>query len=140
MTQPRPTRISDGIRIAIRHPSPAVALLAQTFSQSFENAPWIDTNLKIRFCIMLLDNYLESSVEERVGLRLIHKLRDKPLEFGIRLLKRDPQQGLEVLVGLVLYELRLVQLFDDGEQRGFITELLHQLFPEFSEEDHSEIV
>jgi hypothetical protein len=137
MAQLRSTRISDGIRIAIRHPSHAAALLAQTFSQSFENAPWIDSSMKIRFCIMLVDNYLESTIEEHAGLRLIKKLREKPIEFGIRLLKRNPQQGLEVLVGLVLYELRLVQLFDDNEQRAFFTELLSQLFPEFKEEAES---
>jgi hypothetical protein len=133
MTQSRAATISDGIRIAFRHPSHAAGLLAQTFSQLFDDAPWIDSNLKKRFCIALVSNFLESTIEERIGLRLIKKLRDKPITFGIRLLRRNPQKGLEILVALVLYELRLVQLFDNSEQGTFLTELLGRLFPEFEE-------
>jgi hypothetical protein len=57
-------------------------------------------------------------------------LRKKSIHFGIKLLKRYPHTGLEVLVNLVLDELINIQKYSQDDLFQFYNEVFLQFFPD----------
>lgn len=121
--------IEHGINMAIRHPEAGVELLARTFAIYFQGAPWINGDLKMRFCILFLSNLLDGAVEKQVSGRTMEKLVKKSMSFGIRLMKRWPDEGLKMLVAMVMRELRCNQHFSELEQQYFCEEVITVFFP-----------
>jgi len=122
--------IEHGINMAIRHPVAGVELLARTFAIYFQGAPWINSNLKMKFCIMFLSNLLDGDIEKQVSVRTMEKLIKKSLAFGIRLMKRWPDEGLKMLVAMVMRELRCNQRCSELELRYFCEEVITVFFPQ----------
>ncbi|MCL2690017.1 MAG: hypothetical protein FWE57_09270 [Chitinispirillia bacterium] len=122
--------IEHGINMAIRHPEAGVELLARTFAIYFQGAPWINSNLKMKFCIMFLSNLLDGAVEKQVSVRTMEKLIKKSLSFGIRLMKRWPDEGLKMLIAMVMRELRCNQHCSELELRYFCEEVIAVFFPQ----------
>ena len=116
--------------MAIRHPDSGINLLARTFARNFEGAPWISGELKLKFCILFLGNLIDGSVERDLDHQLVQKVLKKPMQFGIRLLKRSPDEGLRMLVALVMHELREEQRYSDSDFHKFYEEVIVTFFPE----------
>jgi len=122
--------IERGINMAIRHPEAGVELLARTFARYFQGAPWINGDLKMRFCILFLSNLLDGSVEREVSAQTMEKLIKKTVSFGIRLMKRWPEEGLKMLVAMVMRELRCNQHCSELELQYFCEEVIAVFFPQ----------
>jgi hypothetical protein len=125
--------IEHGINMAIRHPEAGVELLARTFAIYFQGAPWINGDLKMRFCILFLSNLLDGAVEKQVSARTMEKLVKKSMSFGIRLMKRWPDEGLKMLVAMVMRELRCNQRCSELELQYFCEEVITVFFPQESQ-------
>ncbi len=126
------TTIQTTIQIAVRHPESASALMAKTFAAHFDGAQWIDREMRLQFCILFLGNLIDSNIEESVGAALIDRLEARSLEFGMRMLKRNPDTGLKILIVLIMKELRTRQKFESEEQMSFYKEILARFFPEIN--------
>ncbi|MDR0305436.1 MAG: hypothetical protein LBI42_01220 [Chitinispirillales bacterium] len=122
--------IEHGISMAIRHPEAGVELLARTFARHFQGAPWINGDLKMRFCILFLSNLLDGGVEREVSGRTLEKLVKKTVSFGIRLMKRWPDEGLKMLVAMIMRELKCNQHCSELEQQYFCEEVIAVFFPQ----------
>lgn len=122
--------IKNSIKIAVRHPWSGTQLLASTISGEFNKAPWINRELKLKFCFLFMKNLLEERPESKPNPALVNKIGKRSLCAGIRLLKRYPEKGLHVLVSLVLTELKSTQKFTQIQIIEFYHELLNDLFPE----------
>jgi len=125
--------IEHGINMAIRRPEAGVKLLARTFAIYFQGAPWINSNLKMKFCILFLSNLLDGAVEKQVSVHTMEKLIKKSLSFGIRLMKRWPDEGLKMLVAMIMRELRCNQRCSELELRYFCEEVIAVFFPQEAE-------
>ncbi len=121
--------IQKGIRLAVRRPNQCARLLAKSFSQLLDDEDWIDATLKFRFCVLFIDNIIDQTVEKEVDKTLLIKIKHMPLRKGLRLLKRYPEEGMKVLVALVIEELRDQQKLGWNEQIDFYDELFTKLFP-----------
>jgi hypothetical protein len=131
--------IAQGIHLAIRKPQSGAELLAKTVAQCFNGAPWINTSIRMQFCILFLGNLIDNHVENDVDTSLLQRLKDKGLLFGIRLLKRNTSASLPILVALIMKELKAVQNFSYKEQMDFY-QILERLFfptPENQSSEHS---
>lgn len=122
--------IQQGISMAIRHPEAGVVLLARSFALHFQGAPWITPELKLKFCILFLSNLMDSEVEKEIDPELLKKVLKKTMHFGIRLLKRWPENGLKMLVAVVMSELRQNQRCSEPEMQQFYDEVIGVFFPE----------
>ncbi|MFP4164883.1 MAG: hypothetical protein ACLFVE_12945 [Chitinispirillaceae bacterium] len=122
--------IRQGISMAIRHPETGVELLARSFARHFQGAPWITPELKIRFCILFLSNLMDNAVEREIDPGLLRRVLRKSMWFGIRLLKRWPEEGLKMLVAVVMSELRQNQRYSESEMQQFYDEVIGVFFPE----------
>ncbi|MFP4014642.1 MAG: hypothetical protein ACLFVQ_11185 [Chitinispirillaceae bacterium] len=122
--------IQQGISMAIRHPEAGVVLLARSFALHFQGAPWITPELKLKFCILFLGNLMDSAVEREIDPQLLKKVLRKSMQFGIRLLKRWPDNGLKMLVAVVMSELRQNQRYSQSEMQQFYDEVIGVFFPE----------
>ncbi len=116
--------------MAIRHPEAGVVILARNFACNFQGAPWITAELKLKFCILFLSNLIDGGVEKQIEDRVLQKVLKKSMQFGIRLLKRWPEEGLKMLVAVVMSELRNNQRYDESELQSFYDEVLTVFFPE----------
>jgi hypothetical protein len=124
--------IGKSIRMAIRHPGQSHILLAKTLAQTMNGEKWIDRSMKKQFCLMLLNNHLDHTIEREADTKLLKRVKNIPLIKGIRFLKRVPEEGLKVLVSLVSNELQNGQKLSQEEQMLFYREVLNNLFPEVS--------
>lgn len=106
-----------------------MALLAKTFAQCIDGTAWITKDLKIEFCLLFLNKILDEIYDQKYR-ELTRNLRGRSVYFGIRLLKRYPKKGIEVLVDLVIYELVENQNCSQAELFTFYNELFPQFFPE----------
>jgi hypothetical protein len=122
--------IKNSIKIAVRHPWSGAQLLASTMSGAFDKATWINRDLKLKFCFLFMKNLLDERPERKPNPALVNKVGKRSLCAGIRLLKRYPEKGLQVLVSLVLTELKTTQRFTQIQIIEFYQELLNDLFPE----------
>ncbi|MBD3316472.1 MAG: hypothetical protein GF344_11850 [Chitinivibrionales bacterium] len=122
--------ISNGISLAIRRPETGAALLACTLTEQMNGAPWINKDIRMRFCIAYLRNCIDGHIEKSVDESLLRRLMSKPLTFGIRLLKRNPDAGIAMLVAMVMEELRERQKASPEELVEFGDEMLLRFFPE----------
>lgn len=85
--------------------------------------------MKIEFCLRFLNSILDRSYNQHHNF-LENRLRKKSIHFGIRLLKRYPHKGLEVLVNLVLDELINTQKYSQDDLFQFYNEVFLQFFPD----------
>jgi hypothetical protein len=129
----REKTISSSISLAVRRPESGAALLARTLTEQLNGAPWIDRDIRMRFCIAYLSNCIDAHIERTVDPHLLRRLRDKPLSLGIRLLKRNPDTGIAILVAMVMEELRDRQKAGHQERIEFFEEMLVRFFPEAEE-------
>ena len=125
-----PLTVAKGVELAIRHPEKAGALLAKTLASIMHSEQWIDHGIKARFCVLFVHNLLDSSIEACIDRKLYRRMLKLPFLTGIRLLKRHPDEGLKVLVAVVMKELRDTQKLPFEEQVVFYNELFAKLFPD----------
>jgi hypothetical protein len=130
---PKEKTISSSINLAVRRPETGASLLARTLTEQMSGAPWIDRDIRMRFCIAYLSNCIDGHVERMVDPDLLRRLWNKPLSLGIRLLKRNPDSGIAMLVAMVMEELRERQQASQEEQVQFFEEMLLRFFPEAEE-------
>ncbi|MDR0308047.1 MAG: hypothetical protein LBI42_14575 [Chitinispirillales bacterium] len=126
--------IERGINIAVKNPEAGVSCLARTFAQYFQGGPWVNRDLKLRFCILYLRNLLDRSVEKEIDSGLLERVIKKPIIFGIRILKRNPEEGLKILIAVVMRELRCKQNYSYLELHSFYEEVIAVFFPDEVEE------
>jgi transposase len=60
---------------------------------------------------------------------LLERVVKKPMTFGIRYLKRNPQEGLKMLVAVLMRELRSKQNYSYLELHTFYNEVIAVFFP-----------
>lgn len=104
-------------------------MLASTIAKALNESRWVGSDLKIRLCILFMQMILESKQENKDDIALFQRIKKKPISFMIRLLKRYPDKGLQLLSQAVMAELRENQKFQFGELVQFHTVLLDLLFP-----------
>lgn len=104
-------------------------MLASTIAKALNESGWVSSELKIRLCILFMKMILESKLENKDDIALFQRIKKKPIRFMIRLLKRYPDKGLQLLSQAVMAELRENQKFQFGELVQFHTILLDLLFP-----------
>ena len=121
--------IQHGIRLATRHPGKSATIMARDLTRRMDRAPWIDNRIKFRFCMLFVSNCLDGNVEKALDQTMLDKIARRPLEFGIRYLKRDYHTGLRVLVALVMRQLRAKNLLGPDEQGQFYSTMLERFFP-----------
>lgn len=124
-----PKSIQRSIQIAVRRPHTGIELLANTFTQCIDDTTWITKDLKIEFCLLFLNAILENT-NRREGTDFSNKLQHRSIYLGIRLLKHYPQEGLKILVELIINELIDNQNYSQDDLIQFYTEVFCRFFPE----------
>lgn len=124
--------IQESIKIGVKNPVCGKTLLAKTFAKCANDSDWMTKDLKIHFCLGLLNGILNSHFCDFKYTLLSKKLENKTIYFGIRLLKRYPDHGIQVLVELVLKELINHQGYTNHDLLIFYNELFVLFFPETS--------
>lgn len=104
-------------------------IFACTIARALNESGWVNSNLKIQLCILLMQKILECKLGNTDNIALIQRIRKKPISFIIRFLKRYPDKGLQLLSQSVMEELRENQKLQFGELVQFHTVLLDLLFP-----------
>ncbi len=120
--------IQQSIQISIRQQSSGKELLAKSFTNCMNDAAWVTSELKIEFCVLFLQAILDRAYNQKID-DFTHRLRKKSVHFGIRLLKRYPKQGLQVLVNLIMDELIDHQKYSQDELFQFYAEVFERFFP-----------
>jgi len=120
--------VSEGVKLAVRHPHLGAALFARTISRFLHDAGWFDEKIKARFCMLYVENAIDGAVENAIDTQLITRMEEKPIEVAIRFLKRDPELTLRVLVVMISRELKLRQKLSPEEERHFFDELVSCFF------------
>lgn len=123
-------KAKKSVGMAIHDPSRSYTLLAKTLASVVNSEDWIDRKMKKMFCVLFVSNLIDQNIENEVDVALLEKIKKIPFVSGIRLLKRNPDEGLKVLVALVTEELRNQQEFTHVEQFAFFNELFGRFFPE----------
>jgi hypothetical protein len=123
------TLIQQRIDLSIQESGAGKALLARTFAEYIRHQSWITDDMKIEFCILFLNSILDRSYNPTSDT-LNYRLRKTSIHVGIRLLKRYPRRGLEVLVNLVLDELIDTQNYAQDDLFQFYNLVFLQFFPE----------
>jgi hypothetical protein len=126
--KPNPKSIQKSIQISIRQQSSGKALLAKSFTKCMNDAFWVTNELKIEFCVLFLNAILDRSSNQKSN-DFTDRLKRKSIHFGIRLLKRYPQRGLEILVNLIMDELIDHQKYSQDELFQFYSEVFDRFFP-----------
>ncbi|MBD3418890.1 MAG: hypothetical protein GF398_02110 [Chitinivibrionales bacterium] len=124
------TSITRGISIAVRHPQIGAELLARSYAHKLNQAPWFDRKMKIELSLLVLGSCLGGRTEPKVGKRLFKRVKKRPLEFGIRYLKRDSYHGLRMLAALLMDELRNNQHLSNSEIVEFSRILIREFLPD----------
>ncbi|MEE3718578.1 hypothetical protein V2H45_17700 [Tumidithrix elongata RA019] len=76
---------------------------------------------------MLLSAIVDSSYQPK-NTELTKKLKNKSVHSGIKLLKRYPRKGIEVLVDLIMYELINKQRYTQDDLLQFYSEIFSCFF------------
>lgn len=111
-------------------PLSGAQIFARAVSHAFNDAPWISKELKLRFCLGFLENLLEKDWDSQTAHQLRKRFEKLTMETGFRLLRRFPDKGIEMLVTLLMVELRDRQKFTQEQLIEFHSELLEHFFPE----------
>jgi len=122
--------IQRSIQIAVRHHGSASALLAKSLSIFLGQIEWIDHDIRLNFCFKLFLRILGNGDGPSFDPVLAKKIGGKSLRYGVRLLRRYRERGLDALAYLVMEELRNRQKFDQMEQIEFLHEFIEKLFPD----------
>lgn len=122
--------IEHSLEMAIRRPSQSSRLLAVTLAKVINNEKWINRSMKKKFCFFFVSNLVDQNIEKQIDKKLLQKIKKRPLTSGIRLLKRNQEEGLKVLVVLVTEELKNQQKLTHSEQYEFYDEILNHFFPD----------
>jgi hypothetical protein len=126
-----PKSIQRSIQIGTRHPIKGMSLLANTFTQCIDNSTSLTKELKIEFCVILLSAIVDRSYQPQKK-NLSKRLKNKSIYSGIKLLKRYPRQGLEILVDLIIDELIGHQKCTQDDLFQFYSEIFSCFFNEES--------
>jgi hypothetical protein len=121
--------IQRSIQIAVRHHGSASALLAKSLSLFIGQIEWMDHDVRLNFCFRLFFRILDNGRAPSFDPVLAKKIGGKSLRYGVRLLRRYRERGLDALAYLVMEELRNRQKFDQMEQIEFLHEFIEKLFP-----------
>ena len=97
------------------------------YCKALNESRWGVVILKFGFALFM--QMIESKQENKDDIALFQRIKKKPISFMIRLLKRYPDKGLQLLSQAVMAELRENQKFQFGELVQFHTVLLDLLFP-----------
>lgn len=102
-------------------------MLAKTFARCIDNSTFLTKELKIEFCAILLSAIVDSSYQPKTT-DLTKKLKNKSVHSGIKLLKRYPRKGIEVLVDLIMFELIYNQNYTQDDLFQFYSEIFSCFF------------
>jgi hypothetical protein len=120
--------IEKSIQIAVKHPIYGKALLAKTFVNCISDNNWITQELKIHFCVQFLVRVFDYHFDSQPNTLLIEHLKGRSIYFGMRLLRRYPRRGVEVIVELLLIELTYNQKLSRDDLLLFYGFLFNNLF------------
>jgi len=124
--------VERGVEMAVRRPTKSHLLLAKTLANLMNGEGWIDRKMKKKFCALFVSNYIDHAIEREVNPRILTRVKEIPLPQALRLLKRNPNSGLKILVALVTEELNNRQMLNETEQGEFYHEIFGNFFPEIS--------
>jgi len=124
--------VEKGVEIAVRRPAKSHLLLAKTLANLMNGEGWIDRKMKKKFCALFVSNFIDHAIEREVDPKILKRIKEIPLPRALRLLKRNPNSGLKVLVALVTQELKDRQMLDETEQSEFYNEIFGNFFPEIT--------
>ena len=127
--------VEGGLRIAVRHPHYGAAILAKSIAKAIGNEDWITDELKLKFCILFVDNLIDGNIEKNIDRRILEKIKNKTFPEGLKLMKRRPEQGMRYMLVIIMEELRNTQGFSQDAQFAFYEELLSGFFPEYKVSD-----
>ena len=127
--------VKSGLKIAVTHPKHGAAILASAIASAIGSEKWITRDLKLKFCILFIENLIDGSIEKNISRKILTKVQDASFHDGIRLMKRYPEEGMKYLVALIMEELKIKQGFNEEAQVAFYEELLSSFFPELSMSD-----
>lgn len=125
---PNSKSIQRSIQIGIKRPILGITLLANNFAKCIEDTS-ITKDLKVRLCLLLLQKIIDKTYANHNNTVLSSRLQNRSIYFGIRLLKRYPKQGLDVLSNLIIYELVNNQNCSQDELLLFYNKVFYRLFP-----------
>ena len=121
--------LGDPFFIAAENKADASQIFANALASAMNQSSWVNSNLKIRFCILFMQRLLEHRLVQSGNIQLVKKIKQKSIVFLIRLLKRYPEEGLHILSQFIIDELQENQHFEFEHLVQFQTILLELLFP-----------
>ena len=127
--------VKNGFKIAVRHPNAGAAILAKTIANILIGEDWITDELKLKFCIMFVDNLIDQHIEKSIDRKLLEKIKKLPFTEGLKLMKHRPEEGMKFMLVMIMEELRNHQGFTEKEQFVFYENLLAGFFPELKVSD-----
>ena len=127
--------VKNGFKIAVRHPSAGASILANTIAKILIGEDWITDELKLKFCIMFVDNLIDQHIEKSIDRKILDKIKKLPFTEGLKLMKHRPEQGMKFMLVIIMEELRNRQGFTEKEQFVFYENLLAGFFPELKVSD-----
>ena len=128
----RAITVEESVEMAVRRPSQSHLLLAKTLANHMNGKGWIDRDMKKKFCVLFVSNYIDHSIEKEINPKLLERVKNIPFTRALSLLKRNPNNGLKILVALVTRELELRQQLTHSEQCEFYDEIFGSFFPEIT--------
>ena len=127
--------VENGFKLAIRHPHSGAEILAKTIAQLLIGEEWITDELKLKFCIMFVDNLIDGNIEQNIDRNILEKIKKRPFTDGLKLMKHRPTEGMKFMLVIIMEELRNHQGFTEKEQFVFYENLLSSFFPELKVSD-----
>ncbi len=124
--------VEESVEMAIRRPKQSHTLLAKTLANLINGECWIDRKMKKKFCALFVSNHIDHALEREVDQDLLNRIKNISITRALRFLKKDPEEGLKVLVTLVMQELEHQQKLTKTEQTEFYDEIFGNFFPEIS--------
>jgi hypothetical protein len=124
--------VEKGVEMAVRRPGKSHLLLAKTLANMMNGEGWIDRTMKKKFCALFISNYIDHAVEREVNPDILERVKAISFPRALRMLKRNPESGLKVLVVLVMQELKNRQMLNETEQCEFYEEIFGNFFPEIN--------
>jgi hypothetical protein len=126
----RTISLQNAIGIAVRHPENSAELLAHTLQRALPRSAATRRRMELHFCILFLGNMLDGHIEREIDPALVEKVASLSFAATLRLLKRTPEEGLQVLVAITMQELRKRRGDTLEQQVEFYGELLGRIFPD----------
>jgi hypothetical protein len=96
---------------------------------------WITDELKLKFCILFVENLIDGSIEKNIDRNILEKVKKKTFPHALRLMKKRPRLGMHFMLAIIMEELRCRQGFSEEAQFAFYEELLSNFFPEYKVSD-----